>query len=149
MGSPVELQVPPDTRYVGLARLAVCAAARNAGLDEARTEDLRIAVSEATANAILAHQRHDTERPVCLRFGVSEAGTFDVLVADCGPGFDPPEPLVLGQRDWTSEGGLGVTLIRGLTDAVEFVRGDGMAVHLRFSIALDHVRSRPNGDLGA
>jgi serine/threonine-protein kinase RsbW len=137
MGSPVELQVPPDTRYVGLARLAVCAAARNAGLDQERTEDLRIAVSEATANAILAHQRQNTDRPVCLRFGVADSGAFVVTVADCGPGFDPGSPRALEERDWTVEGGLGVTLIRGLADDVEFVRGEGMDVHLRFAIALD------------
>jgi serine/threonine-protein kinase RsbW len=135
-----ELQLPPDTRYVGLARLTVCAAARNAGLDEERTEDLRIAVSEATANAILAHQRHNTPNPVCLRFGIGAGGAFEVTVADCGPGFEPNEAVDVEDRDWTTEGGLGVTLIRGLTDDVEFVRGSGMDVNLRFSIDLDGAR---------
>ena len=137
MGALVELQLPPDTRYVGLARLAVCAAARKAGMDQERTEDLRIAVSEATANAILAHQRLDTEQPVRLRFGLADRGAFEVTVADSGPGFEPGAPRVIDERDWTIEGGLGVTLIRGLTDDVEFVRSDGMSVHLRFAIALD------------
>jgi serine/threonine-protein kinase RsbW len=148
MGSPVELQIPPETRYVGLARLVVCAAARQAGLDEERTEDLRIAVSEATANAILAHQRHATDEPICLRFGVAAQGAFQVTVADCGPGFEPAELIDPGERDWPTEGGLGVTLIRGLTDEVEFVRGEGMDVHLRFSVTFDddgdgRIGSRP------
>ena len=139
---PVELQIPPDTRYVGLARLAVCAVARDAGLDEERTEDLRIAVSEATANAVLAHQRERTEDPVCLRFGVARGGAFEVSVADCGPGFDPGEQVGTSEYDLTDEGGLGVTLIRGLTDDVEFVRDAGMHVHLRFAIAFsDNGRS--------
>ena len=144
--APVELQIPPDTRYVGLARLAVCAAARQAGLDEERTEDLRIAVSEATANAILAHQHASTDTPVTLRFGVEDGGAFEVTVADCGPGFEPVEPDELESREWSAEGGLGVTLIRGLTDDVEFVRGQGMDVNLRFRITLNGApRSEPPG----
>jgi serine/threonine-protein kinase RsbW len=135
---PVELQIPPDARYVGLARLVVCAAARQAGLDEARTEDLRIAVSEATANAIRAHHDTNIREPVCLRFGVTADESFEVTVTDCGAGFEPAGPVDVEERDWTLEGGLGVTLIRGLTDEAEFVRGEGMAVHLRFSMALDN-----------
>jgi serine/threonine-protein kinase RsbW len=137
MAAPAELTIPPDTRYVGLARLVVCAAARQAGLDEERTEDLRIAVSEATTNAILSHQRNDADDSVCLSFGVSQEGAFEVTVADCGPGFEPVESFDPDERDWEAESGLGVTIIRGLTDEVEFVRGDGMSVQLRFAVALD------------
>jgi anti-sigma regulatory factor (Ser/Thr protein kinase) len=144
---PAELQIPPDTRFVGLARLTVCAAARAAGLDEGRTEDLRIAVSEATANAILAHQRQGMASPVCLQFGLGDAGAFEVTITDCGPGFEPMAPIDVEERDWTTEGGLGVTLIRGLTDEVEFVRGEGMHVNLRFSIILDG--EQPPGAPGA
>lgn len=136
MGEAVELSIPPETRYVGLARLVVCAAARQAGLDDVRTEDLRIAVSEATANAIRAHHQEGSDEPVCVRFGVGGGGVFEVTVTDCGPGFDPGEPIDIEERDWTLESGLGVTLIRGLTDEVEFVRGEGMDVHLRFAFAI-------------
>ncbi len=137
MSAPAELVVPPDTRYVGLARLVVCAAARQAGLDDERTEDLRIAVSEATANAILAHQRTGSGEPVRLCFGVVGGGAFQVTVADTGPGFEPDDAAVVEGRDWTVEGGLGVTLIRGLADDVEFVQGAGMQVHLRFTVTLN------------
>ena len=137
MPPPAELVVPPDTRYVGLARLVVCAAARQAGLDDERTEDLRIAVSEATANAILAHQRTGSDEPVRLCFGVAGGGTFQVTVADTGPGFEPHDDAAAEGRDWTVEGGLGVTLIRGLADDVEFVQGAGTSVHLRFTVTLN------------
>jgi serine/threonine-protein kinase RsbW len=130
----VELHIPPDTRFVALARLVVVAAARNAGMAEERREDLRIAVSEATTNAILAHQRTDSSAPVVLRFG-SDGYDFEVEIADTGPGFEP-QSAPLEERDWTSEGGLGVTLIRGLADEVEFVRGEGMCVSLRFAVSL-------------
>lgn len=136
MADEVELQLPPDTQHVGLARLIVVTAARRAGMDEERVEDLRIAVSEATTNAIIAHQREDSEERVALRFGATDEGEFQVTIADTGPGFEPKSPEELSLRDWQSENGLGVTLIRGLSDHVEFVRDEGMRVHLRFGVAL-------------
>jgi serine/threonine-protein kinase RsbW len=135
MAAEVELQLPADTQYVSLARLVVTAAARNAGMAEDRVEDLRIAVSEATTNAINAHHRHQRDSPVVLQFGPSGDGWFEVTVVDTGPGFDPTPPLQ--ERDWMLEGGLGVTLIRGLADEVTFLRGEGMRVHMNFKVALD------------
>lgn len=132
----VELHIPPDTRFVGLARLVVVAAARNAGMAEERREDLRIAVSEATTNAILAHQRAESRAPVVLRFGTA-GYEFQVEIADTGPGFDPAIES-RQDRDWSAEGGLGITLIRGLADDVEFVRGEGMRVSLRFAVSLSN-----------
>lgn len=136
----VELQLPPDNRFVGLARLLVVAAARNAGMDGERREDLRIAVSEATTNAILAHQRCGSPAPVVLSFGTA-GDTFEVTIADTGPGFDP-DGTAAEERDWRVEGGLGITLIRGLADEVEFLHGEGTRVHLRFSVALQNGRAR-------
>lgn len=133
----VELHLPPDVRYVGLARLVVCAAARQSGMAEERVEDLRIAVSEATANAVVAHQRTNAARPVVLQFGPSPAG-FSVTVRDAGPGFQPKTPGEIAKREWTTEHGLGVSLIRDLADDVEFVRGEGMQVHMRFAVGLGH-----------
>jgi anti-sigma regulatory factor (Ser/Thr protein kinase) len=70
-----------------------------------------------------------------LQFGPSDNGSFGVTVVDAGPGFDP-RPLS-EDRDWTLEGGLGVTLIRGLADEVSFVRGEGMRVHMNFKVGLE------------
>lgn len=137
--SLVELHLPPDTQFVGLARLVVVTAARRSGMDDERIEDLRIAVSEATTNAILAHRRHRAEERVVLCFGTHPAeDNFQVTISDAGPGFKPRSPEELAARDWQHEHGLGVTLIRNLADEVEFVNGDGMQVHLRFQVALPH-----------
>lgn len=137
MSGEVELHLPPDVQYVGLARLVVCSAARQAGMASDRVEDLRIAVSEATTNAIVAHQRTAEARHVVLTFGRTPQHTFRVAVTDAGPGFDPVEPETVALRDWRDENGLGVTLIRGLADEVDFERGDGMQVHMRFAVILD------------
>lgn len=136
MKSEVELHLPPDVQYVGLARLVVTVAARQAGMADERVEDLKIAVSEATTNAILAHRRTDEPRPVVLSFGPTPQDAFGVTIIDTGPGFDPAPPEAQTVREWTDEGGLGVTLIRGLADDVEFMRGEGMRVNMRFAVGL-------------
>ena len=136
----VELRVPPDVRYVGLARLVVTAAARQAGMTNDRIEDLKIAVSEAAANAIQAHQRADDARPITLTFGPAGADQFGVTIADAGP--EGAQPESIGARNWSTDGGLGVTLIRGLADVVDFRRGAGVSVHMRFSVGLRPPASR-------
>ena len=132
----VQLHLPPDVVYVGLARLVVTTAARQSGMDDARVEDLKIAVSEATTNAILAHQRAEADDPVVLCFGAQD-GSFRVTIEDTGPGFEPPPPVGIEARDLTQEGGLGVTLIRGLADEVDFIRDSGTRVHMSFSVGLN------------
>jgi serine/threonine-protein kinase RsbW len=145
--SEVELHLPPDVAYVGLARLVVVTAARQAGMSEDRVEDLRIAVSEATANAVIAHRRSDPTQPVVLSFGVTDDGAFGVRVDDTGPGVVPQE---LGpDRGSSIEGGLGVSLIRELADRVDFVRGEGTRVHMRFSLALSQDRHAQSGEPAA
>jgi serine/threonine-protein kinase RsbW len=57
----VKLEVPPRSAYVGVVRLALASLARTAGIDEESIEHLKIAVSEACANAVLAHDELDLE----------------------------------------------------------------------------------------
>ena len=126
----VELRVPPSAQYVGLARLVVTAAARQAGMTNDRLEDLKIAVSEATANAILAHEEMGGDRPVVLQFGPTGNDHFGVTIADAGfPGGGTIDAL--GER---GDGGLSLTLIRGLADVVDFEGGSGTSVHMRFAV---------------
>lgn len=136
ISSAVELRLPPHLAFVSIARLLVTLAARNSGLGTERAEDLRIAVSEATTNAIRAHQRTDSDAPVVLVFGPGDRG-FEVVVSDAGPGFEPVDPAALNDRDWRLESGLGVTIIRGLADEVNFERTSGMRVNMRFSVGME------------
>jgi serine/threonine-protein kinase RsbW len=131
----IELHLPPELQYVGLARLIVCAAARQAGMNGERIEDLRIAVSEATTNAVLVQRRVDPSVPVVLHFGAAD-GAFEVTIVDTGPGFQPMPAHTGNGRDWSIEGGLGITIIRELADDVRFVREDGMRVSIRFAVDL-------------
>jgi serine/threonine-protein kinase RsbW len=138
----VELRVPPDPQYVGLARLVVTAAARQAGMTNDRLEDLKIAVSEATASAITAHQRAGDGEPVTLQFGSISAHQFAVTIADAGS-IDDQDPEGIASHTWNTEGSLGVTLIRGLADVVDF-NGDreaGVSIHMRFAVGFTAVQS--------
>ena len=126
----VELRLPPDVQYVGLARLVVTVAARQAGMAAERIEDLKIAVSEATTNAIVAHQRTTKPPPVMLSFG-TVGNQFAVSIDDGAPSDDASDV-----SEWLGDGGLGVTLIRGLADDVEFSE-PGNVVHMRFAMEDD------------
>lgn len=146
MTEAVELQLPPDTQHVGLARLVVVTAARRAGMHEEQVEDLRIAVSEATTNAILVHQRATSDERVTLRFGETDDGAFEVTVMDAGGGEGAIDIGVVDDRPtddagqalegWQPDGDLGVTLIRGLADDVEYLEEEGTRVRLRFTVTL-------------
>ena len=133
----VELRVPAQVQYVGLARLVVTTAARQAGMTNDRLEDLKIAVSEATASAIAARQRAGGTEPVTLSFGSVGNDQFAVTIADAGSISDQ-ESADIGARGWNNDGSLGVTLIRGLADVVDFDDdGDaGLSVHMRFAVGL-------------
>ena len=130
----VELRLPADVQYVGLARLVVTVAARQAGMADERVEDLKIAVSEATTNAISAHRHAEGEAPVVLTFGPVGRDQFSVSIADAALDSHVTPGSV---EDWASDTPLGVTLIRGLADDVEFRTELGNVVHMRFGVGVD------------
>jgi serine/threonine-protein kinase RsbW len=130
----VELSIPPDAQYVGLTRLIVTAGARQAGMTNDRLEDLKIAVGEAIASAILARQRAGDEQPVSLSFGITGSDAFAVTIADAGLISDEDTAESIASRNWSADGSLGVTLIRGLADAVDFRGEAGTSVHMRFAL---------------
>lgn len=145
MSDQVELELPRDAQYVGLARLAVTAVARQAGMDPARLEDLRLAVSEATTNAMMGgHENNGAAEPVVLAFGRRGESGFAVTITGSGPGFEPPPHEAAENLDWSGEGALGVTLIRGLADEVEFIRGAGSRSTMRFEVNM--LPEPQNGD---
>jgi serine/threonine-protein kinase RsbW len=121
----VELTIPARPEYLALVRHAVTTIASRAfDLGEVRTDDLRLAVSEACANAIDAYA--DLERPdarVKLRFTVAH-DRVEVEVLDEAGGFDPtslrPHPPVTKPARLRFERGLGIPLMRALADEVEF-----------------------------
>ncbi|MDY7104002.1 MAG: ATP-binding protein [Actinomycetota bacterium] len=126
MNRLVELAFPSRTDYLAVARLVVVAAASiEPALGEERLDNLRLAVSEACTNAIEAQQASGaTQEEILVRCQIDDE-RIAVEVLDQGGGFDPdtvpelPEPDRPERLD--HESGLGLTLIRLLTDETQIV----------------------------
>ncbi|HEY5154713.1 MAG TPA: ATP-binding protein [Acidimicrobiales bacterium] len=130
----VRLEIPARAEYLGLARQVVAAAAAvEPTFRDERIDALRIAVSEATTNAIEAHADLASDERIVIRCNL-EADQIEVEVVDRGTGFDaalPAMPDPTGADRLDQEHGLGLPLIRVLADEAE-IRSDegGTAVRL-------------------
>jgi len=108
-------------------------------VSDARLDDIRLAVSEACANAVEATTRlgaHDEVVEVrCARLD----DRLVVEVRDRAGGFDPdalvPHPPVQSPERLHHERGLGIPLMRSLADDVAFVTDDeGTTVRLTWML---------------
>lgn len=88
-----------------------------------RLEDLRLAVTEACSNAVKVHRPDALCDPVVVSCHIDDE-TVRVDVRDRGPGFDPdllePLPDPEDPARLRYEHGLGVELMRSLTDDLSF-----------------------------
>ncbi len=132
----VELAIPARPAYLSLVRLVVDAAVGSLapGLTAARLDDLKIAVTEACSNAIEAQDAIYAEGPVVVRCLIDD-DQVTVQVVDRGRGFDPDRvetlPAATDPRRLRHESGLGIPLMRTLTDEVAFTpAADGTTVSL-------------------
>lgn len=139
MSDMVEIEIPARADYVSLVRLVVAAAAELApSLEPSRVDDLRVAVSEATTNAIQAHIRSGSARPVrvCCR---CSNGSVVVTVRDEGPGFDvdalPAMPPPESEARLGRESGMGISIMRALADQSSIdSSSEGTEVRLAFLV---------------
>ncbi len=136
MKDEVALRFPARAEYLALVRMVVTDLAENhgAGLDLIRMDDLRLAVSEACANAVEAYSRQGQAGEVVVRCSVV-AGEVAVEVEDMAGGFAiddlVPHPPVEAPERLEHEHGLGIPLMRQLADRVEFhADEDGTVVRL-------------------
>lgn len=129
------LEIPARAEFVSLVRVVVAAAAElEPDLENDRIDDLRIAVSEATTNAIEAHGLSGSLDRIRIQCNLAD-DEISVVVHDEGVGFDPatvpdlPEPESPHRLD--HESGLGVHLMQMLADESEIASGeDGTDVTL-------------------
>jgi len=132
-GDVVQLEIPARPEFLSLARLIVAAAASGSPLfPEDRLDDLRLAVSEVCTNAIEAQARArrdaglvqgEPDDHIVIRCHLAEE-RVEIEVRDRGTGFDPSalgtHPPVTDPTRLNYERGLGIPLVRILTDEVEF-----------------------------
>ena len=137
MSDSIEIEIPARADYVSLVRVVVAAAAElESGLGPSRVDDLRVAVSEATTNAIQAHNRSRSTRPVRVCCRCSE-DSVSVTVCDEGAGFDVDAlletvPLESPARPGR-ESGMGISIMRALADTSSIDSSpDGTEVRLVF-----------------
>jgi serine/threonine-protein kinase RsbW len=128
----IELEIPARTDYLGLIRLVVSAAATlEPTIPESRLDDLRLAVSEACANAIDAQGPARPDPPIRVKCELLPERVV-VTISDSGGGFDPGDlselPAAGDPRRLRHERGLGIPLMRVLTDGVEFWPTNGGTV---------------------
>tara|TARA_Y100000748_G_C15406130_1_gene453489 strand:- start:196 stop:648 length:453 start_codon:yes stop_codon:yes gene_type:complete len=135
MNKGITLEIPSQVEYLSLVRAVVASAASlDQSLGDQRIDDLRLAVSEATTNAIRAHARLDSNERITIRFGI-DGDRIEVEVQDRGSGFDPEKldpagPLTdTGRLEY--EGGFGIPLMKILADEITIESADeGTTVNL-------------------
>lgn len=122
----VELAIPPRSAYVGVVRLAVASLARAAGLDEVALDDLKIAVSEACANAVLSNSEAGSDEAVTVTWSASD-DRLTVEVGDRGELYESAEAdYPTSSHQFDNRMVLSVALLQSLVDECEFVpREDG------------------------
>lgn len=128
----VILEIPARPEYLHLVRQVVAAAAElEPTFRDDRIDDLRLAVSEATTNAVEAHLDPSGDERIVVRANLAE-DHIEVEVRDRAGGFGDdatvtpggmPEPEAEGRLE--RERGLGLPLMAHLADEAEITSGHG------------------------
>ena len=129
------LVIPARPEYLLLARLALTGVARLAQADEEALADLRLAVTEAAANAC-RHAYEDGQGDVTIQLTLSDDQQLEVIVEDDGPGFES-ESVAEWRAEELGEDGMGLAIIRAIAEDVEIgPRESGSGTRLRFTRSL-------------
>jgi serine/threonine-protein kinase RsbW len=129
-GRAVRLTIPARAEYVGLSRLALTGLARLGSFSDEALADLQLAVTEACTNSV-RHAYADRVGAVEIRYELF-ADRVVVEVSDDGPGFVPVDEVAVDGVAELNEGGLGIAIIRAISDELEIGTRDGGGVRLRF-----------------
>jgi anti-sigma regulatory factor (Ser/Thr protein kinase) len=125
------LRLPAELDQLPVFLDHVRQAAEAAGLAEAQGTRLELAVEEALVNVFnYAYAGQDHSGAVTCRV-VVEADGLTVEIVDEGPPFDPlvrPDPDTALELEQRQPGGLGIFMIRQLTDEVSYRREEGRNV---------------------
>ncbi len=126
----IQLTIPARAEYITLGRLALTGLARVRQLTEDELGDLKLAITEACTNSV-RHAYGGDDGRVEIVYEL-HPDRLVVEVVDDGEGFVPGTAGAT-EADELSEGGLGIVIIRALTDELEIgPRADGRGSRLRF-----------------
>jgi serine/threonine-protein kinase RsbW len=125
----VHLTIPAKAEYITLVRLALTGLWRLRSFSEEALGDLKLAVTEACSNSVRHAYGEGREGIVQIDYEL-HADRLVIEVSDDGTGFDPEQWAE--ERGELTEGGLGLAIIRSLTDELETGAGDdGQGSRLR------------------
>jgi serine/threonine-protein kinase RsbW len=129
-GGIVGLTIPARPEYVALCRLALTGIARTRAMSAELVADLKLALTEACSNSVRHAYEEGREGAVEIRYELTN-DRLTVEVTDEGAGFDPG--VIERAQEELDEGGLGIAIIRAVTDDLEIgVRPEGGS-RLRFT----------------
>jgi serine/threonine-protein kinase RsbW len=120
----VRLEVPPRSAFVGVVRLALASLARTAGIDEESIEHLKIAVSEACANAVLAHDDLKLDQPFEVAWSEEDRRVV-VEVCDRASDYDMLTTDQFDSQGISTRLSMSAALMASLVDECTFATRDG------------------------
>jgi serine/threonine-protein kinase RsbW len=130
----VVLEVPAKPEFLLLARLAATSVGRSAGASEETIADLKLAVTEAVANAVRHAYPEDSPGRVTVQLTAAD-GRLEIAVSDQGRGLAGASLSTEGGE--LAESGMGLSIIRAVADEVDIGAGpDGRGTRVRFACAL-------------
>ena len=127
----VRLTIPAKPEYITLGRLALTALSRVRPISEEALSDLKLALTEACTNSV-RHAYDDGREGLVEIVYTLRPDRLVIEVADDGDGFDPNLATAFDD-DELSEGGLGIAIIRAVTDEVELEERQSGGLRLRFA----------------
>jgi anti-sigma regulatory factor (Ser/Thr protein kinase) len=125
----VKLEIKSHPRYLGFVRHAAFELAKLAGFTEDTAKDLRLVVDEACTNIIKHSYHYDYTKPIILNFFLYD-DRLEILLEDYGEKVSPSR-IQPREIDNVKPGGLGVYIIKKLTDVMEYDPGGEQGPKLR------------------
>ena len=129
-GRSVRLTIPARPEYITLGRLALTALAGVRPVSDEALHDLKLALTEACTNSVKHAYEEGGEGTVDILYEL-QPDRLAVEVGDAGAGFELQESDGANGEE-LSEGGLGIAIIRAVTDEVEIEPREGGGSRLRF-----------------
>jgi serine/threonine-protein kinase RsbW len=127
----VSLVIPAKAEYIALGRLALTGLLRPLAVEPEVIADVKLALTEACSNSVRHAYADGREGAVEIRYELLDA-RLAVEVSDEGGGFDPA--LLEVDTGDLDEGGLGIAIIRAVTDDLSIgPRSGGTGACLRFT----------------
>ncbi len=118
MKDTLNLSIPSHPKYLSIVRTVTGKMGQLYEINEATTEDIKLAVDEACTNVIKHAYSGDTSKKIVLKYKVTQK-SFKVIIEDTG--IKTQKDLLKGRSlSDIRPGGLGIHFIKRVFDVFEF-----------------------------